>query len=37
MSKETHDHLWIQDQDRIVCTECQLDLEDWKQGVPHDE
>ena len=31
------DHLWIQDGDRIVCTECQLDLEDFKKGVPHDE
>lgn len=31
------DHLWVEDGERIVCTECDLDLEDWKKGIPHDE
>ena len=31
------DHLWIEDGDRVVCTECGLDLEDWKKGEPHVE
>ncbi len=31
------DHLWIEDGERIVCTECGLTLEDFKKGVPHDE
>lgn len=31
------DHLWIQDGERIVCTECGLDLDAWLMGVPHDK
>jgi len=30
LSNIIQEHTWIQNEKRIICTECGLDFEDWK-------
>ena len=27
------DHVWIRDRDATICTECSVNLEDWKKAM----